>query len=506
MFTQVNSMTIRGIDGVAVTVEVDVSPGLPDFALVGDLSPEVKEARERVRTALRNAGYALPPRRVTINLAPADLRKEGTSFDLALAVGVLAAYELLPEEQVKGKVFLGELGLDGKVCPVPGVLPMVLTARTAGLRTCIVPAENAAEAAVVDGIDVIGVSGLSQALDCLLNPPEKAAPVPLPDAEEPDYGVDFSEVNGQRMMRRAAEVAAAGMHNLLMIGAPGSGKTMIARRIPTILPQLSWEESLEVTRIYSVCGKLRKGEALVRTRPFRAPHHTISAPALVGGGSRPHPGEISLASRGVLFLDELPEFQKTALEALRQPLEDRQVSVARVRGSCTFPADVMLCAAMNPCRCGYYPDRRKCHCTENEVHSYLRRISRPLLDRMDISVEAPPVGYEEIGGSWKNESSAQIRARVCAAWDRQQLRFAGSGVLFNAQMKGREIKKWCRLGRREEQLMREVFTKTDMSARGYHKVLKVARTIADLAGDEEIREEHLTEALGYRSLDRRFWG
>jgi len=506
MFCSINSMSLSGLEGKLIRVEVDVSNGLPDFSLVGDLSSEVKEARERVRTAIRNSGFSIPGKRVTVNLAPANLRKEGSAFDIAIAVGILVAYEILPPESVTDTVLLGELGLDGKICRVPGILPMVLAAKQAGFLRCIVPAKNVREAAVVEGIDVLGVSSLLHLTELLLTGEIPECPRPEPIRVQTDYDVDFSEVNGQRGMRRAAEVAACGMHNLLLLGSPGSGKTMIARRLPTILPALTGSESLEVSRVYSVCDLLPPDTSLLQIRPFRSPHHTVSAAALVGGGSRPRPGEISLASHGVLFLDELPEYSAQALEALRQPLEDRKVTVSRVWGSYEFPADVMLCAAMNPCRCGFYPDRSRCHCSEGDVHNYLRRISRPLLDRIDVCVEAPPMGYEEIGGAWENESSATIRARVEAAWEIQQARFSGSGIHFNSRMNSRDVKQYCTLGESEEKLMRRIYTEMGLSARAYHRVLKVARTIADMDQSEMIKEQHLLEALGYRSLDRRFWG
>ena len=500
-------MTVRGIDGIIVFVEVDVVGGLPEFSLVGDLSPEVRESRERVRTALRNCGFDLQPRRVTINLAPADLRKEGTVFDLAIAVGLLCAYGELGERAAEGVVILGELGLDGSVCPVPGILPMVLAAKDAGYERCLVPAANAAEGALVDGVSIIPVESLTQAVD-ILRDPTLAVPAKRQVITDDDrrYDVDFSEVNGQAGMRRAAEVAAAGMHNILFIGSPGSGKTMVARRMPTILPQLTWEESLEVTRVHSVSG-LTSGPCPLRlTRPIRMPHHNISASALTGGGKVPKPGEVSLADRGILFLDELPEFQKNALEALRQPLEDREVTVTRMSGSCRFPADFMLCAAMNPCRCGYYPDRARCNCSESEVKRYMQRISRPLLDRIDICAEAPPVSYRELGAAASNESSARIRERVVRAWEIQKKRFEGTGIYFNSQIRAGRIKEYCALSDKDEALMEGAFERMNLSARGYHRVLKVARTIADLAGAETIETAHLLEALGYRGIGDKIWG
>ena len=510
MYSSIISIAMNGMNGYPVRVETDVSPGLPDFSMVGFLSSEVKEARERVRTALRNSGFALPPKKVTVNLAPADIRKEGTAYDLALAISLLAANEVIPGKFAENIVFIGELALNGVLRPVHGILPRVCCAKDAGLTTCFLPYENRREGAVVDGMRIIGVRNLQEAVDLLAHP-EAQEPEVCPAHEILEqarvYDVDFAEVNGQYGMKRAAEAAAAGMHNLLLIGSPGSGKSMIARRIPTILPGLTWEECLAVSKVYSVAGLLNDRQPLIIHRPFRAPHHTISTAALVGGGRIPRPGEISLADRGVLFLDELPEFQKNTLEVLRQPMEDRQVMIARVGGSSRFPADTMVVAAMNPCRCGYYPDRSRCQCSVSDVRRYLGRISRPLLDRMDLCVEAPPVGYADFrtpAGS--GESSAAIRERVEAARKVQQARFRDDSIFFNSQMQPKHVNQYCRLGPREERIMKEIFETKKLSARAYHRLLKVARTLADLSGDGGILEAHLIEAAEYRSLEEKYWG
>lgn len=508
MYSKINAMALFGMEGVPIRVECDASSGLPEMAMVGFLGSEVKEAKDRVRTAMKNTGFVLPPRHVTVNLSPADIRKEGTAFDLAIAAALLISAELIDLKDLPEKtVFLGELGLDGSLIPVNGILTMVGAARDLGFSLCVLPAENLAEGSLVEGIEVVGLKNLAELEDLAAGkiPAERCRIHELlAEAAEHDE-VDFAEVNGQHAMRRAAEIAAAGMHNLLFVGTPGAGKTMIARRIPTILPAISLEEALEVSKVYSVSGLLSQEKPLILRRPFRSPHHTVSPYALVGGGSKPRPGEISLADKGVLFLDELPEFQKASLEALRQPLEDREVSIARVQGSFRFPADVMLVAAMNPCRCGYYPDRNRCHCTDAEVTAYLRRISRPLLDRMDICVEAPPLQYRDLVRKGENESSAAIRERVEAARTLQAERFKDSGIRFNSRMNSRDVKIYCRLDGEKERYLRRIFETKGLSARAYHRIIKVARTIADLKGAADIALEDLAEAASYRGPEEKFW-
>lgn len=509
MFSTILSAAVVGIEAHPVRVEADICDGLPQFCMVGDLAPEVREAADRVRTALRNTKILFPPKKVTINLSPAHIRKEGTRFDLPIAVSLLLALSIIPWEYAEGILIVGELGLNGKVRPVSGVLQTVLLARELGCRFCVVPAENAGEGAAVSGIPVVGVDSLDQLLKCLLSPEswrEQAVSREKSTGASAGYREDFKEINGQESVRRAAEIAAAGMHNFLMIGSPGSGKTMIARRMPTILPGLTLEESLEVSRVYSACGLLSGKEGLMETRPFRAPHHTVSANALAGGGRQVRPGEISLATRGVLFLDELPEFSRNALEVLRQPMEEGRVVISRTGGTYVFPAHFQLVAALNPCKCGYYPDRERCRCLPGEISQYLHRISRPLLDRIDICVETSRVEYRELAGSEGNESSAAIRVRVEKAHRLQQERYEDCGWNFNSGIPSSAIKNFCPLGSREMEIMETAFEKLGLSARAYHRIIKVARTIADLEGEKRIRERHLLEAVGYRSLDLKFWG
>lgn len=509
LFSKVLSAGIGGVDAYPVRVEADVSEGLPQFLMVGYLASEVKEAGDRVRTALRNAGCPLPARRITVNLAPASVRKAGSRFDLAVAAAVLASMQKIPAESLGGLMIAGELSLSGQVLGIPGVLALAEAARAAGVKRCIVPSVNAREGALIQEVEVVGVSDLTELIELLRHPEKGVRTSVSPDSllgrSEGNEAEDFSQIHGQKMVRRAAEVAAAGMHNFLMIGPPGSGKTMIARRIPGILPPLKLEESLKITKIYSVAGLLPPGEALITKRPFRAPHHTTTAEALAGGGRLPIPGEISLSSGGILFLDELPEFRRSALEILRQPLEEHRVCISRTAGTYVFPADFMLVAAMNPCACGYYPDRSRCTCAPRETARYLGRLSQPLLDRIDICMQAPRLSYRELQGEGENESSASIRRRVEEAHRIQKERFREAPARFNSRMSVRDTERFCCLGQREKQLLKEAFDRFSLSARAYHRLLRVARTIADLEQEERVREGHILEALGYRPYERSEW-
>ena len=507
MLARVHSGAVLGIDAYLVGVEADVASGLPNFSTVGLPQGAVKEGKERVVAAIQNSGYLVPPKRITINLAPADVRKEGSAFDLPVAVGILAGTGQLDPGRLGDVALLGELGLDGGLRPVRGALPIAIAVRDAGLTGLVLPQENVAEAAVVDRIEIRGATTLLDVVRYLEGAQELE--VARSDREAifrtaSAYEVDFADVKGQEAVKRALEVAAAGAHNILMVGPPGSGKTMLARRIPTILPPLTLEEALETTKIHSVAGLLGPGCALVAVRPFRSPHHTISDAGLIGGGSIPRPGEVSLAHHGVLFLDELPEFRRNVLEVLRQPLEEPVVTIARANLSLTYPARFMLAAAMNPCPCGHYGDpQRACSCAPQVVQRYLARVSGPLLDRIDLHVEVPAVRYRELSDQRGAEPSEAIRSRVDAARRRQRERFAGRpGLHANAHMRPREIREFCRVGEASDALLKTAITRLGFSARAYHRVLKIARTIADLEGMAEIGTSHVSEAIQYRSLDR----
>lgn len=504
MFSKVTSCALLGIEGTIISVEADVNDGLPMFTMVGYLSSSVKEAGERVRTALKNSGFHMPPKRITINLSPADIRKDGSGFDLPVAVAVLLSIGILPEFDVdlEKTIILGELGLNGEVKPIAGVLPMVSHCQKLGYQNFIVPKANAREASLIKGIMVYGVESLEETAEFIqgirIIEPEVGVGE-IDNRTDNDANVDFSEVKGQATLKRGMEIAAAGFHNVLMTGAAGAGKSMIAKRLPTIMPKLTFEECIDITKIYSVSGLLDNNNALITRRPFRSPHHTISSYALVGGGTVPRPGEISLAHNGVLFLDELPEFNKNVLEVMRQPIEDRNITISRVNATYVFPADFMLVAAMNQCPCGNYPNRRKCKCTPYEIRRYQGKISGPLLDRIDITMEVQPIEYKDLFLETKEESSEDIRQRVEEARLRQANRYREEAINFNSQLDGKILKKYITLKDAQEELLRYTFEKGDLSARGTYRILRLARTIADLAGSDDILIEHLTEAIFYKN-------
>ena len=511
MFCKAFSAVLMGMKSDMITVETDVSGGLPYFEMVGYLSAEVKEAKERVKAAIRNSGFKLEPRRVVVNLSPADVRKSGTMCDLAIAVTILCAYGFVLQEQLEHLLLIGELSLDGSIRSVNGVLPAVLMAKRMGVTRCIVPAMNAFEGAAVDDIAIYGVHTLQELVSFLngrLTVPEACIDREqlLRRGREQTAQVDFQDICGQKTMKRGLEIAAAGMHHTMLIGPPGAGKSMAVRRLPTILPGMTWEECLEVSEIYSAAGLLNPSEGLMTSRPFRSPHHTVSDVALAGGGRIPKPGEISLAHHGVLFLDELTEFSSAAMEVMRQPLETGKIMINRLQAACEFPAGFMLVAAINPCRCGYYPDVRRCHCTPLQIRRYIGRISQPLLDRIDLNVEVLPVRLEALQGSKNEECSADILKRVEAAQDIQRVRYRGTAYRYNAQLHDRDVAHYCVMGTAEHALMKALYEKYELSARSYHKILKVARTIADLSGRQMISVDDISEAAFYKCLDERYWG
>lgn len=502
MFASVLSAAIMGVEVRPVKVEADVSNGLPSFIMVGFPSAQVKEAQDRVRTAFRNNGFNFPPKKITVNLAPADMKKEGSGFDLPVAAAVLAAFGMIPEKVLNGVMMAGEISLNGEIHGISGILPIVSCARNLGCRMCVVPRENLAEGRLVRDAHVAGIGSLSELVNCLKNPEAFLKEEVCVPEEEKTVDVDFADIEGQEGARRAAEIAVSGFHNILFTGPPGTGKTMIARRIPTIMPPLTFEEKLELTRIYSIAGLLSEKHPLISCRPFRSPHHTSSPQAMAGGGRNPKPGEITLAHRGVLFLDEMPEFSRRSLELLRQPLEDRVIQISRVSGTYLFPADFMLCAAMNPCPCGYYPDMNRCICTAGEILHYIGKISRPLLDRIDICTEVPPVSFQELKDGKPGESSAQIRKRVQKVQKIQEERYRKESIRFNGQLHSRIIDRYCPVTDSASRLLSRAFERISFSARSYHRLLKVSRTIADMDGEEVIASHHIGEALSYRALEK----